>query len=116
MAAGRRAERVARQVVQSLATIVESEANDPRLVGVTFTGARMTDDLRNVRVFFCVFGDAKAAREAAFGLEKANGFLRRELARRLELRYVPTLAFELDDTVVTAERLEALFTGERDGS
>jgi ribosome-binding factor A len=116
MAAGRRAERVGRQVVQALASILESEAHDPRLAGVTITAARMTDDLRNVRVFFAVFGDAKAATDAAAGLEKASGYLRRELAHRLELRYAPALAFEHDDAMFTADRIENLLKGARDGS
>jgi ribosome-binding factor A len=103
---------VGRQVVQTLASVVESGVHDPRLGGVTFTSAAATDDLRTVRVFFTVFGD-EAARgaaraDAAAGLKAASGFLRRELAHRLALRYVPSLVFEYDESIDTAERIEKL--------
>lgn len=109
---GRRAERVGRQVVQTLATVVESGVRDPRLFGITFTSAAATDDLRTVRVFFSVFGDDAARAEAAEGLKAASGYLRRELARGLALRYVPSLVFEYDASLHTAERIEKLL---RDG-
>lgn len=111
--AGRRAERVGRQVVQSLATVVENGVHDPRLVGLTFTSAQATDDLRNVRVFFTVFGGAGAVTAAAEGLQKASGFLRRELAHRMSLRYVPNLHFEYDETLYKAERIEKLLGHDR---
>lgn len=107
--AGRRAERVGRQVVQSLASVVESGVHDPRLVGITFTSASASDDLRNVKVFYTVFGQDKAVRDAARdGLKAASGFLRRELAHRLSLRYVPALSFAYDTTVYTSERIDQL--------
>lgn len=106
--AGRRAERVGRQVVQTLATLLESEVNDPRVRGVTLTAASASDDLRNVRVYWTSFGDAAAVAEAREGLAKAAGFLRRELARGMALRYVPSLSFEYDESIRRAERIEGL--------
>lgn len=107
--AGRRAERVGRQVVQSLASVVESGVHDPRLFGITFTSASASDDLRNVRVFYTVFGEDKAVRDAARdGLKAATGFLRRELAHRMSLRYVPALSFVYDSTVYTSEHIDRL--------
>jgi len=106
--AGRRAERVGRQVVQTLATVVETGVHDPRLVGVTFTSAVATDDLRTVRVYFTIFGDEAFRLAAADGLKAAAGYLRRELARGLALRYVPSLVFEYDESVHTAERIDKL--------
>jgi ribosome-binding factor A len=99
---------VSRQVVQTLANVVESGVHDPRLKGITFTSAIATDDLRTVRVFFTVFGDFAARDAAAEGLKAASGYLRREVARGLSLRYVPALHFEHDETLVTAERIEKL--------
>jgi ribosome-binding factor A len=113
--AGRRAERVSRQVVQALASIVETGVHDPRLAGITFTAATATDDLRTVRVYFTVFGDAPGDEAAADGLKAASGFLRRELAQRLSLRYVPSLLFEYDESVRNAERIARLLR-ERSGS
>ena len=105
---GRRAERVGKQVIQALASIVESGVHDPRLAGITFTAATATDDLRNVRVYFAVFGDDSAIPIAEEGLKAASGYLRRELAHRLALRYVPALRFEYDASISTVERIDKL--------
>lgn len=99
---------MSRQVVQTLASVVETGVHDPRLVGLTFTSASATDDLRTVRVFFTTFGDAASRKAAREGLKAASGFLRRELAHRMAMRYVPALVFEYDETVLTAERIDRL--------
>lgn len=94
--------------MQTLATVLEEGVHDPRLSGVTFTSATATDDLRTVRVYFTVFGDDDARDAAAEGLKAASGYLRRELAHGLALRYVPSLVFEFDSSVRTAERIDRL--------
>ena len=99
---------MSRQCIQTLANVIESGVHDPRLKGITFTQAVATDDLRTVRVFFTVFGDLADRDAAAEGLKAASGFLRRELAHELSLRYVPALHFDYDETVETAERIERL--------
>ncbi|HXC51827.1 MAG TPA: 30S ribosome-binding factor RbfA [Candidatus Limnocylindrales bacterium] len=108
MAAGRRAERVGRQVVQALAAAASSGVGDPRLAGITFTSATASDDLRNVRVFYSVFGDDAAIAAAREGLKAASGYLRREVSHRLALRYAPSLHFEFDESLRTAERIDKL--------
>ena len=105
---GRRADRVAKQVVQALAAMLDRHTGDPRLQGVTFTGARMTPDLKNVRVFFSHIGDRDERDAATQALAKANGFLRREITRDLDLRFSPQLSFEFDDSFDTADRIERL--------
>lgn len=99
--------------MQSLASVVESGVHDPRLSGLTFTSAQATDDLRNVRVFFTVFGDQAAVDAAREGLRAASGYLRRELAHALSLRYVPALQFEYDESIRRAERIEDLLRREK---
>ena len=103
-----RQQRVGRQILQEISTIVESELNDPRLVLVTFTEVRMSPDLRNAHVFFSCLGDDAQRKRCEEGLVHAAGMLRRELGRRLPLRFVPALRFELDDTLQRAERINRL--------
>ena len=106
--AGRRAERVGRQVVQTLASVVETGVHDPRLRGLTFTSAAATDDLKTVRVYFTTFGDQSTRKAAREGLRAASGYLRRELAHRMSMRHVPSLIFEYDESIGTAARIESL--------
>ncbi|HYC54849.1 MAG TPA: 30S ribosome-binding factor RbfA [Candidatus Binatia bacterium] len=114
--AGRRAERVARQVVQALASILEEGTHDARLSRVTLTDARMSDDLKHARVFFACFGGQDEAAQAWEALAAATGFLRRELGTRLALRSIPALVFEYDESSARAERIEKLLKGTTGGS
>ena len=106
--ASQRQQRVGRQVLQEISTIVESELRDPRLGLVTFTEVRMSPDLRNARVFFSCLGDDEHRKRVEEGLAHAAGMLRRELGRRLPLRFVPALRFEFDDSLQRAERINRL--------
>jgi ribosome-binding factor A len=106
--ASQRQQRVARQILQEISSIAETELADPRLSFVTFTEVQITPDLRNARVFFsCLGGDAERKR-CEEGLSHAAGVLRRELGRRLRLRFVPALRFEFDDSYERAERINRL--------
>jgi len=103
-----RQQRVAKQLLQEISIIVEQELNDPRVELVTFTDVHISPDLRNARVFYSYMGgDAERAR-CAEALDHASGMLRRELGRRLPLRFVPVLRFEYDDSSVRAERIANL--------
>jgi ribosome-binding factor A len=109
-----RVERVGRQVLKEISTIVECDLADPRLEMLTFTSVRMSADLKSALIFYsCLDGSAGQAQCQA-GLEQAIGALRRELGRRLQLRYTPALRFEFDDSVERAQRISELLARERD--
>jgi ribosome-binding factor A len=106
--ASQRQQRVARQILHEISSIVGRDVSDPRVEGVTFTEVRVTPDLRNAHVYFSCLGGADERRRCSEGLEHAAGMLRRELGRRLALRFVPTLRFEIDDSLERAERIARL--------
>jgi ribosome-binding factor A len=84
------------------------EARDPRLAGVTITGVDITPDLLVARVHFTVLGDAESESEALAGFQHAGGFLRTELAGRVQLRFVPELIFKVDKSAAYGRRIDAL--------
>jgi ribosome-binding factor A len=106
--AARRADRVADSVRAAVAELILRELKDPRIGLVTITAVEMTDDLKHARIFFSVVGDEDARRRSLAGLQSAAGFLRREVGRRLQLRYAPELTFRLDPTPERAQRLTDL--------
>ena len=110
-----RAERVGRQILQEVSAIAEEELADPRLRLLTFTDTHMSPDLRLARISFSSLGGDEARRQALAALERATGLIRRELGRRLSLRYVPELRFELDDSLDVAHRISEL-AGAKGGS
>ena len=98
-------ERVARELRDKLALILEERVSDPRLRGVSIVEVRPSPDLSYARVFYRTFGDPGEAERA---LRKAKPFLRRCLAENLRLRRVPELDLRLDPTVESAQRIEHL--------
>ncbi len=93
----RRAVRMGDQIMRETATLLVEEAQDPRLQLVTLSGVRMNANLRIAEIFYTVSGDEEHRREVQQGLERASGFLRSKLGRRLKLQYTPELRFIFDD-------------------
>jgi len=68
----------------------------------------VTDDLRLAKVYFVELAQDTIHAETLAGLEKATGFLKRELGKRLQLRFVPDLLFRVDDSFAYGSRIERL--------
>ncbi len=103
-----RSERVAEQLRLELAELIENEIADPRLGAVTVTGVQVSGDGKTARVLICPL-DEKADEPAYLeALDHARGFLRRELALRLQLRHTPQLGFAIDHGPRHVDRVETL--------
>ncbi len=113
MLAGKRSARVGEQVRQEIAELIEHRVKDPRVRGVTLTGVHMADDLKFAKVYFSVLGGDVDLEEVRQGLLSAKGFIKREIGRRLELRFVPELDFRHDSSLQRGEEMERLFKGLR---
>ena len=105
-----RSERIAEQIQKDLSDILAAEVADPRLEPVTITRVLMSGDLKNANVLFTAAGGEGSEREASLALRHAAGFLRSELAQRLQTRATPQLAFQIDRGRKSAERIENLLT------
>ena len=102
----RRMERVNGLLRQEIAALVANGLNDPRLRGlISITQVRVAADLRSARVYVSVMGADDLRDDALAGIQSAASYLRRELRDRIALRYVPFLTFELDETMLEANRL-----------
>jgi ribosome-binding factor A len=104
----RRVQRLNQLLREELATLLRTESKDPRVRTVTITGVETTSDLAHAEVFVRTLGGERPVAEAIEGLESAEGFLRRELGRRLRLRRIPELSFAADTTLEHATRIESL--------
>jgi ribosome-binding factor A len=78
------------------------------LASVTLTEVRVSPDLLLARIYYSVLGDENDKAEAAKGLESALSFLRTFLADRVQLRFVPELAFEYDASYEYGRRIDEL--------
>ena len=100
--------RVAEQLRRELAELIRTEVKDPRVGMVTVGDVEVSKDLAYAKVYFTVLGDEKAGREAQQGLNRAAGFLRRQLSHIMRMRQVPELRFIFDETAIKGARLSAL--------
>ncbi|MDA1191298.1 MAG: 30S ribosome-binding factor RbfA [Candidatus Poribacteria bacterium] len=91
-----RAERVAEQLKRELGDVLQREVKDPRLRQCVVANVRLSGDLRVAWVGLSVYpAEEKPGVERA--LNKASGFIRRQVTRRMKLRNSPELRFEFDD-------------------
>ncbi len=97
------------QILRFVARLLVERVGDPRVRGVTLTGIRLSDDLRQAWVYFSVMDREQDLQAAKSGLESARGFVRREIGQGLALRYIPEIQFVYDPTLAKADRLEDIF-------
>ena len=102
-----RLNRINDAVTNEMAVILR-EVKDPRIntALVSVTGADVSGDLKYAKIFFSVYGgDREEVRRA---LQKAGGFFRSELARRINLRVTPELTFVYDDSIAYGSNISAI--------
>jgi len=104
----RRQQKVADLIQEELSTLIARKVRDPRVEGVTVTGVKVSPDLRYADVYVTKLGDEEEQNSALAGLNAAAGFLRRELAPSLNLRFMPELRFHLDRSWEQGARIDAL--------
>lgn len=106
----KRSDRVADQLQREVADLIFRRVKDPRVAGVTITGVDLTEDLRLAKIYYCVMGSPAddARQNAAEGMNKARGFIRRQLGKRLRLRYLPQIEFHYDMSFDYGDKMERL--------
>ena len=102
--------RVADQIQRELALMVAREVADPRVGDVTVSGVDLSPDMRHAKVLVTP-GRATDGDASVLALNRAAGFLRSRLGRRVRMRRVPRLVFEHDRTLEYALRIDALLDG-----
>jgi len=122
-----RVQRVADQIQRELATLIQMEVNDPRVGMVSVTGVEVSRDIAHAKVFVTVLNtltddsqinestlsepgdlDKLEIKENIDALNKAAGFLRSLLAKRLSTRSVPKLRFYYDGSIAHGQQLSSL--------
>lgn len=94
-----RVSRVGEQIKKELSQIVQQGLKDPRIGFVTITAVEMSGDLSIAKVYISVFGSTEQKQDSLHGLEKAKGFLRSEIGRRIQMRHTPELVFVMDESL-----------------
>lgn len=93
---------------KELSDIIGRKLKDPRVGFVTVTDVEVTGDLQQAKVYLTVLGDEEQKKDTLDGLEKAKGFIRSEVGKRIRLRKTPELIFEIDESIEYGNRIETL--------
>ena len=102
----RRSERIAEAIKREAGLLVGHELRDPRIGFVTIIKVNLTADLRSAVIYYSVLGDGKIKNLTRKGLNNALRFIRKEIGRRLDLRYAPEIRFKMDDTLDYTQHIE----------
>lgn len=105
----KRSERLSEAYLKELSDILHRQVRDPLLTGVTVTKVVFTPDLRLAKVYFNVSGKRVREREVIEGFERSKGFLKRELANRVQMKYSPDIKFYYDDSFEVKKQIDQLF-------
>ncbi|MBN9288119.1 MAG: ribosome-binding factor A [Gammaproteobacteria bacterium 39-13] len=102
-----RTDRIADVIQKELAQIIQQEMKDPRVGMLTIAEVKVSKDLAYAKIYVSVMLEEHAT-ETVATLNKAAGFLRGLLAKRIQIRVMPSLSFVYDDTTIKANRLSKL--------
>lgn len=104
----KRTDRINEQLKQEIALLVRDEVHDPRVGVATITAVETSPELDHAKVYFTTLGDDAERAEVTAGLRSAATFIRAQLGRRLHMRRIPELHFQVDRVLEEAQRIERL--------
>jgi ribosome-binding factor A len=106
-----RSNRISEVIMRELAQMIQHEVSDPRVGMVTVSHVDVTADLKYAKVYVTRLGSVESdddMEECLKGLARASGFLRRGIAKRIDLRIVPELRFFYDKSLVHGFHMDQL--------
>jgi len=110
----RRTRKVSSLVKQTLGEIISKELNDPSMGLVSVTDVEVSPDLRTARVYFTVIGGKKNTEKQINTVNHMGKFLRKKLAERVVLKYIPEIQLFYDETPKKAQKVEKILQRIRD--
>jgi ribosome-binding factor A len=103
-----RAQRIADRIHEEISEMLIFDLQDPRLSGVSVTDVTVDRELAYADIYVSSLQGSESAENILAGFQRASGFLRSELARRIDLRTFPQLRFHWDPTPEHVEKIEKL--------
>ena len=95
-----RIERISAEIQRVLSDILRNELHDPRVKTLcSIVKVELTNDMQHCKVFVTVYGTPEEQKQTFTAIESAKGFIRHQLATKIDLRKIPELHFVADDTI-----------------
>lgn len=103
-----RFERINEELKKEISHIINYELSNPNVTGlISVTKVKITPDLKYAKVYVSIL-NSKNMKETLAGLKKSSGFIRTEIAKRINLRITPELVFELDDSMEYGAKIDTI--------
>lgn len=103
-----RLERIDEEYRREISQIISYKLKNPNVTGlISVTKVKVTNDLKFAKVYVSIL-NSKSIKETLAGLKKSSGFIRSELARKVNLRNTPELIFELDDSLEYGAKIDSI--------
>lgn len=103
-------ERVAQIILKDVTDIIQFSLKDPNVGFVTITDVQVTNDYSYATIYVSFLGKEERKQAGLKALNRAKGFIRSELGKRLSIRKVPDLIFKLDDSLEKGERIDSIIS------
>ena len=108
MANNNRLDRIDEELKKEISNIINYELNNPKVTGIiSVTKVKVTPDLRYARVYVSIL-NSKNNKETLAGLKKSAGYIRSEIAKRINLRLTPELVFEFDESIEYGAKIDSI--------
>lgn len=101
-----RVQKISKQIERDVVDIIMNDIKDTKVGFVTVTGAEVTNDMSYCKIYYSVLGGESRRDAATKALERAKGFIRTELSKRLSIRKVPELIFEIDKSIEYGNKID----------
>jgi ribosome-binding factor A len=103
-----RADRISGEIRFAITQLLAKKLQDPRIEMATISAVKLTADLRIADIYITVFGDKKRVAETLEGFKASKGFIKKRIAPKLGLKFMPELRFFHDDSFDKAAKMDAL--------
>ena len=106
----KRVRRISSEIKKVISSSIINSLKDPRIdkLNVSVTDVKVTNDLSFATVYIAVIGDDEKKKQTLEGLNKAKGFLKKQIGESVDLRHVPQLIFKIDETTEKSMHIENL--------
>lgn len=102
--------RINEEVKKEISNLIRDDIKDPRLTAmISVTAVKVTKDLRYAKVYVSIFAKNEEEKKTNLeALKSAEGFVRKEIGHRINLRYTPQIIFELDDSIEYGAKIDSI--------
>jgi ribosome-binding factor A len=106
----RRADRVSDLLKEEISQLLLREVKDPHIGFITITDVEVSKDLQVAKVYYTILGDKKQLRESAQALNRVSRFIKRQLGKRLRMRYIPDIIFRYDHSLEYGDKIDHILS------